>query len=568
MSVDCLILGFYDYPFTDYVTMLRSMGTDSGAYHDLSLAFVEHEGEPMRALDVLTRFHFEDRPLPARPFHNADFLWPAVYYLTTYLRRRGYEIDYVNLPHLEMDNLGEKLKRGVSTVAITTTLYVSPQPIVALVSAIREYDQDVRIVVGGPYISNLTDASSPEELSQLFEYLGADVYVLSKEGEETLAQLLAAVRSGSSLLRVPNLAFRNTDDSFTFTQHASESNALDENIIDFTAFGREEMGEFLSLRTAKSCPFACAFCGFPGRAGEYRFLDVSGVEKQLDIVAQLGTITTLTFLDDTFNVPKARFKDILRMMIRNDYGFRWNCFYRADQGDQETIELMAQAGCEGVFLGVESGSDVMLKLMNKTARKKHYVQAIPLLKANGISTYASLIVGYPGETGETVAETINFIAAARPDFYRAQLWYADPVTPIWKRREEFGITGAGFNWTHNTMTARQACAWIDRIFMEVEDSVWLPQFGFEQWSTFYLARKGMSWRQIKTFLTSFNDLIRHRMKPANESDAAELWENLRRSCQFDRAATAAAVNTKINVDSLIPDEDNRRTISPEPLSSI
>ena len=113
MSVNCLILGFYDYPFADYVTMLRAMGTDSGAYQDLSLAFVEHEGEPMRALDILNRFYFEDRLLPERPFHNADFLWPVVYYLTTYLRRRGYEIDYVNLPHLEMEKLKQKLQQGV-----------------------------------------------------------------------------------------------------------------------------------------------------------------------------------------------------------------------------------------------------------------------------------------------------------------------------------------------------------------------------------------------------------------------------------------------------------------------
>ena len=80
---ECLIVGFYDYPFADYVGMLRAMGTDSGVYQDLSLAFVEHEGRPMRALDILTHFHYEGRPAPERAFHNADFLWPVVAYLTT-----------------------------------------------------------------------------------------------------------------------------------------------------------------------------------------------------------------------------------------------------------------------------------------------------------------------------------------------------------------------------------------------------------------------------------------------------------------------------------------------------
>ena len=72
------------------------------------------------------------------------------------------------------------------------------------------------------------------------------------------------------------------------------------------------------------CPFNCAFCGFPGRAGKYAYLDVDLVERELDRIADLGTVSTLTIIDDTFNVPKPRFKEILRMMIRKDYGLRWN----------------------------------------------------------------------------------------------------------------------------------------------------------------------------------------------------------------------------------------------------
>ena len=94
------------------------------------------------------------------------------------------------------------------------------------------------------------------------------------------------------------------------------------------------------------------------------------MEQELNAIREIGTVTTLTFIDDMFNVPKARFKEMLRMMIDNQYGFKWNCFYRSDHGDEEAIELMGKAGCEGVFLGVESGSDAMLEKMNKTARRE------------------------------------------------------------------------------------------------------------------------------------------------------------------------------------------------------
>src|SRR4029078_1736945 len=103
--------------------------------------------------------------------------------------------------------------------------------------------------------------------------------------------------------------------------------------------------EFVTLRTAKSCPFSCSFCGFPQRAGKYKYLGVELLEKELDDIRNIGTVTTLTFLDDTFNVPKERFKEILRMMIRNNYGFKWNSFFRSDHGDDEHIVMLGHTGC-------------------------------------------------------------------------------------------------------------------------------------------------------------------------------------------------------------------------------
>jgi anaerobic magnesium-protoporphyrin IX monomethyl ester cyclase len=541
MSVtDCLILGFYDYPFADYVGMVRSIGERSGSYRDLALAFVEHEGRPQRALDILTRFFYEARPEPARPFNNADFLWPVVTYLTTYLQRRGFAVDHVNLPHFESDELRRKLQGGeVRTVAITTTLYVSPHAILDLVALVRRFSPQTRIIVGGPYISNQAETMPRADLSRLLTYLGADIYVLCQEGEATLAAVVAALRQGGELAAAANLAYL-AGAEIAYTAKVPESNPLVENLVDYRLFSPQERGEFITTRTAKSCPFACSFCGFPERAGEYNYLGVADVEREFDAIRDCGGVSTVTIIDDTYNVPKGRFKEILRMMIRNRYDFKWNCFYRADQGDEEAIELMAAAGCEGVFLGVESGSDAMLQRMNKRSRREHYLRAIPLLNAAGISTYASLIVGFPGETEATVRETIDLVEEARPEFYRAQLWYADPVTPIWKERERYGVTGVGFNWAHDTMDVDRACDWIDTMFLQIDGSIWLPQFGFEQWSTFYLQRHGMRREQLRTFLASFNALIKHRLVSFGEPPAPELVDNLRLSCQFDRPESAAA----------------------------
>ncbi|MEU4563475.1 PhpK family radical SAM P-methyltransferase [Actinoplanes sp. NPDC023936] len=528
---ECLIVGFNDTDFAEYVRDVRLMGEESGAFRDLRLAYIDHDGRPLRALDALSHFH-ENEPGTAKPyFHNADFLWPVVTVLGSFLARRGISVDFVNLFQHERAQLREKLDAGVKLVAITTTLYVSPQPIIEIVEFIRRSHPDVPIVVGGPFITNQVAALKRPDLDAMMDYLGADYYVTGREGELTLARLVFALRTGGDPADVPNLAYRLGDGDFVHTRTDVESNPLTE-LVDYRLFDGA-FNEFVTTRTAKSCPFSCAFCGFPQRAGKYTYLDVAHVERELDNIKKLGSVSTVTFIDDTFNVPKNRFRDILRMMIDKDYGFKWNCFYRSDHGDRATIDLMAEAGCEGVFLGIESGSDTLLKQMNKTARRADYLEALEAFNHHGISTYASLIIGFPGETEQTVAETISLLDQGRPDFFRAQLWYCDPVTPIYQRRDELGIRGEAFNWSHRTMDWGAAAQIIDDLFLDVSSSIWLPQFGFEQWSTFYLQRKGMSMPQVKDFVRGFNAVLADQLRhPGGGADQAALLDDLRRASQF------------------------------------
>lgn len=538
--IDCLILGFFDYPFPEYVEIVRAMGERSGAYRDLALSFVELNGRPYRALDVVTALRKEEMRIVEAPFHNADFLWPVVVYLSNYLQRRGFTTDYINLPHLARDELRGKLQSTVRAIAITTTLYVSPLPIMELIKQCRRWNPTARVIVGGPFASTLA-TSRKDTLTAMLGYIDADIYVLCNEGEATLAATLQAMKNDTPLSAIPNLAFRLPDRSFTLTDSSPEANALSENPIDYVRFTRQEVGQFVTTRTAKSCPFACAFCGFPARAGRYTYLDVDQVEKLFDAIEAIGTVTTVTIIDDTFNVPKGRFKEILRMMVRKRYEFKWNCFYRCDHGDDEVINMMAAAGCEGVFLGAESGSDIVLERMNKSARRRHYARAIPRLNEVGISTYASFIVGFPGETADTVRETIDLIEEAKPEYYRAQLWYADPVTPIWRERERYGIEGVGFDWKHNSMNAAEACEWVEEMFLTIKNATWMPQFGFEQWSTFYLQRRGMTREQVRQFVQSFNAVVRHQLTE-NSAASPELLEALRACCCFDAASTGERAN--------------------------
>ncbi|MBS0444629.1 MAG: PhpK family radical SAM P-methyltransferase [Proteobacteria bacterium] len=548
ITKDCLLIGFHDTNFAEFVDMMRGMGENTGSFRDLNLAYADVGDQPLRCMDLVNHFMDEAGLSPDAPYENCDFIWPVVLYLGSFLHRRGYTFDHVSLFHREKDELAGRLEgKQYRCVVITTTVYVSPHPIIEIVEHLRSIGVTAPVIVGGPYISNQHKVMSEDELGLLFQFIGGDIYVVSAEGETTLAKVIERLRTGAPLDDVPNIAVRR-DGSDEFVMHPleTERNELHDEPVNYRLFGAEAIGRFVSLRTAKSCPFNCNFCGFPQRAGKYVYTDLDFVERELDAIAELGSVSTLTFLDDTFNVPKGRFKSILRLMIDRGYGFRWNSFYRSDHGDAETIELMAESGCDGVFLGIESGCDRMLELMNKAARKKHYAAAIDKFHEVGITTYGSFIIGFPGETRDSVLETTEFIETHAPTFYRAQLFYLDPATPVWRDREKLGVVGGGFEWRHPTMNNDEASTLIEQMFLGIKNSTWAPQHGFEDWSIYYLMRHGYTRDDVVSFVRHFNELVGMKLAPPADPTARDrVMDGARRiAVQARRRYLAQALETR------------------------
>jgi p-methyltransferase len=228
------------------------------------------------------------------------------------------------------------------------------------------------------------------------------------------------------------------------------------------------------------------------------------------------------FIDDTFNVPLERFKEMCRLMISKGYQFNWFSYFRCSNSDEEAIDLMARSGCKGVFLGIESGSPTILKNMNKAATIEKYVKGIRSLHERGILTFGSFILGFPGETAETIKETTSFIRETAPTYYRAQMWYCEPGTPIDREREKYKISGQGFMWKHSTMDSLEAMDHIERMFLSIEESEWLPQWSFDFWIIPYLLGKGVSLESFRKFMAPANKMLALELASLPGSEKAAL----------------------------------------------
>jgi hypothetical protein len=330
--------------------------------------------------------------------------------------------------------------------------------------------------------------------------MGADIYIIDSQGELTLSKVVDALRYNepSRLQSIPNLMFTVDGNKFHRTARCVEANDLDEDSVRWRSFDPKVVTPLAYLRSARSCPFTCSFCQYPILAGSHDLNSVEVMERQLEELRTMGT-TDLVFVDDTFNVPLPRFKTLLQMMISRKFDFRWVSFLRCSNVDEAAMDLMKESGCIGVLLGIESGDQQILKYMKKAVKLERYRFGIRELKKRGIATYASLICGFPGETEQSVRNTISFIEETGPTFFNVQLYYHDARSPIQARADEFKIRGAGYSWTHRGMDWREAIDWSVYMYRNIHNSIFFSLYGMSLWGISYLISKGLSMEQVKAF---------------------------------------------------------------------
>jgi radical SAM PhpK family P-methyltransferase len=531
-ALDCVVIGYNDPDFRAFAYKQKAMETHSGAYHEIKTNSIIRHGERISYMDLLNDVVENST---GEPPHLNVFEAPSlgVCYLTSFLRQRGLEVDFVNFFNTGQPRLKDLLSHRPRSVAITTTFYIEDDPLIEVVKFVRQYCPETRIIVGGPHIFNRAADFDSDTLAFIFRRIGADIYIIDSQGELTLSKVVDALRGEpSSLGAVPNLMYTLDGHAFHRTDRQVEANDLDQDRVRWQDFDPRIVTPLAYLRSARSCPFTCSFCQYPILAGSHDLNSIEVMQRQLEELRAMGT-TDLVFIDDTFNVPLPRFKKLLQMMIARQFNFRWVSFLRCSNVDEEAIDLMKQSGCVGVLLGIESGDQQILKYMHKAVKLERYRFGIRELKKRGIATYASLICGFPGETEQSVRNTIAFIEETGPTFFNVQLYYHDARSPIHRRAEEFKIEGAGYSWSHRTMDWRGAIDWSIYMYKNIHNSIFFSLYGMSLWGISYLVARGFSMEEIKGFGKVTRPLLfdslaeRHVDRSAEENYLIDMFRSAR-----------------------------------------
>lgn len=444
------------------------------------------------------------------PAHERFSVWEmylcAALLLKSHLERHGCDVLLINV--VDSDNQAEAM-RGLAgfspdIVVLSTTFILTTRHLVEAGRLIRSALPDTFIVAGGHHIfTTLMYMTEPEQA----HYLCAsqmNAFVNDVQGERTLLDL---VRGWPDRLgEVPNLVWRAETGEVLHNRRVEENNDINDTLITFNS---SFAGSVAHIRTARSCAFKCAFCSYPTIAGDLALMDLDHVVATVRQAKEAG-VKAIFFVDDTFNVPRPRFEKLLERLVQADLGMPWYSFLRCQFVDHNLVRLMRRSGCQGVFLGVESGADQVLNNMNKGGASSFYSRGIKWLREEGIITVGAFVIGFPGETRATVQQTAEFIDTSGLDFYFLQPFYYLHHTPVYKVAEKYALTGKGLEWSHATMNASEACRLLDEVFLQVRGSVFVNP-DYTLWEVAYLLSKGMSLEDIRAYRAVINEMTAAQM---------------------------------------------------------
>ncbi|MDO8559298.1 MAG: radical SAM protein [bacterium] len=285
------------------------------------------------------------------------------------------------------------------------------------------------IIAGGPHPSALP-VETLQEITQL------DICAIG-EGELTMQELAEgktletingiAYRDGKEIKLTPPRDFIKNLDDLPFP--ARELFPI-EKYRFLPPAGREK--PCFSMITSRGCPYHCAFCFKDVFKDIYRSRSPKNVVDEIEkLITEYGA-KEIQFVDDDFSLNAQRAKGICEEILRRGLKFRWSCTSRVNLVNEELLRKMKEAGCWMVIYGIESGNQKILDSINKKFTVEQAISALEITRKVGLLTSCGFIIGLPGETKETIRETLDLAKKLKPDFFSCTVLLILPGSGLFK----------------------------------------------------------------------------------------------------------------------------------------
>ncbi|MGY3215261.1 B12-binding domain-containing radical SAM protein [Mucilaginibacter sp. HD30] len=287
--------------------------------------------------------------------------------------------------------------------------------------------------------------SSSDSTDRYVEYLqeGAD-FVIIGEAEHTLLDLVDNIQAGKNTYNeIPGLAFIKKDKPYK-TQVRPVLKDLDSlplpawDLIDIEPYLKswlKNAGYFsLNMSTTRGCPFKCNWCAKPIYGSRYNSRSPQNVIQEIKLLKSLFNMDHIWFCDDIFGLKPGWILEFSQLIKRENISIHFKIQSRADLlVDNHIVAALADAGCENVWIGAESGSQKVLDAMDKGITVEQIRTATQAMKSNGIKPSFFIQFGYPGEDKADIASTVKMINTLLPFEIGISVSYPLPGTVFYER---------------------------------------------------------------------------------------------------------------------------------------
>lgn len=368
--------------------------------------------------------------------YNADFVDDSTYANLTSLYK-----NFTNYKSFFSDAHAPIWNEVVEAIIRFDADWVGYTSYTANISAIDIISQ--RVALEQPGIKQVVGGTHATLDKAILDKLPAIDYAVSREGEYVMLDLV----NGSNPELIPGVASRHA----AGIVHNGDAETLDIDSIPFPERDRfwnlsdsqKQSVDVSYVVSIRGCPYRCNYCASPysWKRGKTQFRGVDSIMSELhhlkthywsrdsrfdysaspnigpkrDLI--IADNSLLYFVDDVFTVRKKRVKTLLRRMIDEGIDKPWKCEARTDHLDEEICQLLADAGCVRVKLGFESGSDRILKSIQKDETTEDMRRGAKMLKDAGVPFTAYFMAGFPQETDEDLRATISLAREIKADFY-------------------------------------------------------------------------------------------------------------------------------------------------------
>ena len=373
----------------------------------------------------------------------------SLMYVAAFLEKEGVEVQLLDM---DAENLSymEALEKinifSPDLLGFTLTTY-SFHPVLRWIKKFKQ-DTGLPIIVGGAH-----GALYPEETMSHPEI----DFLIIGEAEVPLPEFIRAFQKDRNFDGIKSVGYRKNGqviidktrqfikdiDSISFPARHLVKNELYANILT-------RRKNFTAMLSSRGCPYRCAFCD--QKTPPYRTRSPYNFVEEIKTNYQKFNIKEFDIYDSTFTAKKRRVVEICELIKKEKLDVGWTVRSRVDSVNEDVLDALKSAGCHTIMYGVESSDPEILRRMRKGISPEKVSAIISYTKRIGIDTLGFFMLGFPGETRQTIENTIRFSLDLPLDYAQFTVLVPFPDTEIY---EYYMQNGLGDYWSEYTINPQK-----------------------------------------------------------------------------------------------------------------